>query len=87
MQTEAPDFAGMHRTYLRQAHPAAYGAMLEDGTLADHCDQRGIEAMEMADRVRADLHRQVMAGEREPQDVEHVSAIVAELVLDFVRAL
>lgn len=65
-------YAERHMDYLREAHPQAFQAMRDDGTLAEHCRKRGVEAAEMRERLAT--------GDQPPE-------VVAELVSDFVNAL
>ena len=83
----AGHYTDMHQEYLRQAQPQAFRAMQCQGTLMEHCRRRGLEAVDMRERLQEQMFREIADGKCDAGEADHVPVIVAELVSDFVRAL
>ncbi|MFY0615057.1 MAG: TnpV protein [Hyphomicrobiaceae bacterium] len=86
-------YASLHRAYLRSAHPTAWRAMLDDGSLRSHCRRRGVHAYEMSESLSWQMMEKVI-GLDGPEDylervvqLEAIPATVEELVLDDLRGL
>ena len=80
-------YAAIHRAFLRRCHPTAWRAMIDDGTIDQHCRRRAVEVFEARQRLELELCQQIADGERSAVDGDAVAIIAHEVAGAELRSL